>query len=96
MARYKNTKFRKKSLFPRSNRIAYAYDTTLYPEIPESDNDLYLISTEGDRCDTLASKFYQSPHFWWIIAQTNNLNSMNIEKGTKLRIPNSAERAKGF
>ena len=61
--------------------------TSIYPEVPESDNDMYYISQEGDRCDNLAFRFYGDSTLWWFIAQTNKLNSMNIESGVSLRIP---------
>ena len=30
------------------------YKTSRYPEVPLSENDLYVITTQGDRFDTLA------------------------------------------
>ena len=61
--------------------------TPIYPEILESDNDIYVISQYGDRLDTIAFDFYQDPHKWWIIAKANGLTDLNIEQGTSLRIP---------
>tara|TARA_Y100000034_G_C6841793_1_gene380953 strand:+ start:417 stop:707 length:291 start_codon:yes stop_codon:yes gene_type:complete len=89
MSRYKNTTIVRKSLLPKKENTVLAYDTTLYARIPESDSDLHLISTEGDRCDNLAKRFYGDANFWWFIAKANNLNSMNIPKGIQLRIPAS-------
>ena len=80
MARYENTKTSKKD----KNKY---YMTSIYPEVPESDTDMYYISQEGDRCDNLAFRFYGDPTLWWFIAKTNKLNSMNIESGISLRIP---------
>jgi hypothetical protein len=39
--------------------------------------------------DTLARQYYNDPSLWWIIAQANNLNSVNLglEPGIQLRIP---------
>ena len=90
MSRYKNTNIVRKSLLPKKENSVLTYDTTLYPRIPESDNDIHLISTEGDRCDNLAKRFYGNAHLWWYIAKANNLKSMNIPTGIQLRIPASA------
>jgi hypothetical protein len=39
--------------------------------------------------DLLANQFYNDSRLWWIIAQANNLNGVNIgvEAGIQLRIP---------
>ena len=70
--------------------------TTIYKEVPESNDDMYFIAQEGDRCDNLAFRFYDDPNLWWFIARVNNLKTMNIPAGTSLRIPSSTENAKGF
>ena len=89
MSRYENTSVKRKSLLPRKKNNVLAYDTTIYSEIPQSNNDMHIISTEGDRCDLLAHRFYKDESMWWFIARANNLTSMNIPAGTKLRIPSS-------
>jgi len=33
---------------------------------------------------------------WWFIARVNNLKTMNIPAGTKLRIPVLTDNANGF
>jgi nucleoid-associated protein YgaU len=65
------------------------YKTTYYPEIPISDNDLYVVSTESDYLDTLSFKYYNDPSLWWIIALANNIGKgrMSVEPGLQLRIP---------
>jgi hypothetical protein len=35
------------------------YKSLKYPEIPLSANDLYVITTSGDRLDLLANEYYQ-------------------------------------
>ena len=35
------------------------YQTVRYPEIPRSEDDIYVITTIGDRYDTLALEYYQ-------------------------------------
>lgn len=89
MSRYKDTSVKKKTLLPRKKNIVTAYNTTMYAVIPESNNDVHIISTEGDRCDNLAFRFYRDESMWWFIARANNLSAMNIPAGTKLRIPSS-------
>lgn len=62
---------------------------TIYPEIPLSDQDYYVISTGGDRYDTLAQQFYSDYTLWWIIAAANTSQraSLIVEPGVQLRIP---------
>jgi hypothetical protein len=64
-------------------------ESTIYPKIKPMDTDLYIISTQGDRLDLLASQYYGDRNLWWIIAVANNLNdaSLSIEPGKQLRIP---------
>jgi len=61
----------------------------IYPEIPLSENDYYVISTSGDRYDILAKSFYNDHNLWWIIASANNSQraSLIVEPGVQLRIP---------
>jgi hypothetical protein len=64
-------------------------NTTIYPEIPLSPKDYYVITTAGDRYDTLAQQFYQDTSLWWIIASANNSEqgSLQVDPGVQLRIP---------
>jgi hypothetical protein len=68
--------------------------SVLYPKIKPNDNDLYIISQQGDRLDILADKYYNDSSFWWIIAVANNLNdaSLSIEPGTQMRIPSNVSK----
>jgi len=59
----------------------------------ESNSDILLIATKGDRCDLLAQQYYGDTSLWWFVASVNNLKSNNIEAGTQLRIPTSTEQA---
>ena len=95
MSRYSNTKITKKSLLPKQKKIVSSYGTTLYQSIPETNGDLHVISTEGDRLDNLAFQFYGDSSLWWYIAKANNLNNMNVAAGTSLRIPSSTDFAYG-
>ena len=89
MPRYDKSTFRVKN-------GKWSYDTTIYEKVPEQNDDMYFISTEGDRCDNLAFRFYGDPDLWWFIARVNELKTMNIPAGTSLRIPIDTEFAEGL
>lgn len=78
-----------------SNKTILGFKTIKYPEITLSDNDIWVITTEGDRLDILANQFYGDDSNWWIIAIANpnvlSFNSIYIEPGTELRIPTNYE-----
>jgi hypothetical protein len=61
----------------------------IFPTIPKRDDDIYIITQETDRLDTLANQFYNDPSMWWVISHANSLNSADIgvEPGMQLRIP---------
>ena len=67
------------------------YKALKYPEIPLSINDLYIITTSGDRLDLLADQFYRDIRLWWVIAIANkgivNSSSFGLKTGLELRIP---------
>lgn len=65
------------------------YLNNIYPDIPLSNEDSYVITTLGDRLDLIAFDFYGDVSFWWVIASANALpgDSLYIEPGTQLRIP---------
>ena len=64
-------------------------ESTIYPKIKPTDDDLYIISEAGDRLDILANKYYKDKTKWWIIATANNINDATfyVEAGLQLRIP---------
>jgi nucleoid-associated protein YgaU len=65
------------------------YVNNVYPEIPPTNDDNYVITVLGDRLDLLAFDFYGDSTFWWVIASANSLpgDSLLVEPGTQLRIP---------
>lgn len=66
------------------------YKGKLYPNIPLSENDNYIITTIGDRLDTLAYYYYRDSELYWIISVANNnvtRGSLFPLPGTQLRIP---------
>ena len=66
----------------------------MYPDIPDSEEDIYVISTGGDRFDTLALQFYGDSSLWWAISSANTSvrDSIVVEPGVQLRIPLSKSR----
>tara|TARA_Y100000361_G_C11153576_1_gene342733 strand:+ start:926 stop:1195 length:270 start_codon:yes stop_codon:yes gene_type:complete len=88
MSRYENTKNKSKN-----NKLYYK--TTIYSEVPLRNDDIYIITQQGDRLDNLAYEFYGSPTYWWFIARVNNLKAMNVEAGLQLRIPKDIQNASG-
>jgi nucleoid-associated protein YgaU len=61
-----------------------------YPNIPLSENDVYVITTIGDRLDSLANSYYNDSTLWWVIAAANNnatKGALYPTPGTQLRIP---------
>jgi hypothetical protein len=66
------------------------YKEKKYPVIPPSENDIYIVTVQGDRLDLLAYTYYKDATLWWIIAMVNNdvvFGSMFPEPGIQLRIP---------
>jgi len=65
------------------------YVNNVYPDIPLSGEDSYVITVLGDRIDLLAFDFYGDTSFWWVIASANALpgDSLYLEPGAQIRIP---------
>ena len=95
MSRYSTSKIIKKSLLPKNKNMVQSYGTTIYQRIPETNSDLYIIATEGDRLDNLAFQFYKDPSLWWYIGKANGITTMNVPAGTSMRIPASTSFAVG-
>lgn len=81
--RYKNIK-----RFTNDEEVPYI-SNPIYPDIPETEDDTYLISTEGDRYDLLAQSFYGDSTYWWIIASANNSakDNLTLTPGQQIRVP---------
>lgn len=62
---------------------------TLYPPIPRKVSDLYVVTSAGERLDTIAWDFYGDVGLWWILAEANDIGrgSLSIPPGTQLRVP---------
>jgi hypothetical protein len=86
MNRYQNI-----PVIRNSQGIRY-YRNSKYPQIPLSENDIYVISVEGDRFDILANQYYNDPSLWWIISIANEdlpQDSLYLPKETQIRIPSN-------
>ena len=67
------------------------FESKIYPNIPLSDEDIYVATETGDRLDTLAYQYYKDSALWWIIAAANNIHNapIGLKEGTILRIPSN-------
>jgi nucleoid-associated protein YgaU len=66
------------------------YKGKFYPNVPLSESDVYVITTIGDRLDSLAYSYYNNATMWWVISMANNnvtRGSLFPIPGTQLRIP---------
>jgi len=66
------------------------YRNVKYPLIPLSENDICVQSSEGDRFDILAQRFYKDSSLWWIISTANEeltQDSLVIPLQRQIRIP---------
>jgi len=69
------------------------YQPLKYPNIPLSSNDIYILTTVGDRLDSLANQFYHDVRLWWIIANANpqiiRRDSYSLKPNLEVRIPSN-------
>ena len=66
------------------------YQNVKYPDIPLSENDIYVQSSQGDRFDILAQQYYGDSSLWWVISSANNdlpQDSLVIPLQQQIRIP---------
>lgn len=85
-SRYQNIPIAKVNTIGEEYRL-----NNIYPEIPLSEEDNYVIAVLGDRLDLLAFDFYGDSTLWWVIASANSLtgDSLYLEPGLQIRIPNN-------
>jgi hypothetical protein len=55
----------------KSNTGSQYYKRVIYPNIPRSNQDLYVFTTDEDRYDLLALQYYKSSSLWWVISSAN-------------------------
>lgn len=65
------------------------FDLLDVPLIPVQADDLRHETTDGERIDQLAFKYYGDPILWWVIAVANNMEDLPTELNGRmtLRIP---------
>ena len=93
MSRYINAFYSRNVNLDEENKRRY-YDALLDPEIPRRSDDIYVVTTIGDRLDQLAWQYYADSKLWFIIAAANTelrKDSLYLEPGTQLRIPVDAQ-----
>ena len=84
-----SNRYNNKTILKTDNGKPY-YKGKQYPNIPLSENDIYVITTVGDRLDLLAYNYYNDSTLWWVISMSNNnitKGSLFPTPGTQLRIP---------
>jgi len=86
-------RYRNIPIVQSNNGIKYRKNS-IYSEIQEDENDIYLITTYGDRYDILAQQYYNDSQLWWIIASANNYykGTLTITPGVQLRVPTNKSR----
>lgn len=74
-----------------TNKNVRYYETMLPSPVPQDVFQFTITAQDGDRFDSLASKYYQDATKWWIIAKANNLlnGTMFIQGGTQIVIPSA-------
>ena len=66
------------------------YNALLDVTIDKTIDDIYVITSFGERLDSLAWRYYSNVDYWWIIAAANpelRKDSLYLEPGTQIRIP---------
>tara|TARA_R110000765_G_scaffold306371_1_gene400260 strand:+ start:281 stop:598 length:318 start_codon:yes stop_codon:yes gene_type:complete len=67
------------------------YANAVYPEIPPTSNDIYIVTRLGDRLDILAHNYYGDRALWWVISRANPDKvkrwSYFLDVGIQIRIP---------
>ena len=75
----------------RTSKGKRFYKNLKYPDIPFTSNDIYVITTIGDRLDSIAFQFYNDIRLWWVIATANpqviRRDSYNLKPNLEIRIP---------
>jgi hypothetical protein len=69
------------------------YVNNIYPDVPISETDYYVITVLGDRLDLLAQDIYGDSSLWWILASANSLpgDSLVAPIVQQLRIPSDIQ-----
>ena len=65
------------------------FKTTYYPDIPDSESDIFITVSDTDYLDSLSKKYYGDESLWWIIARANKLPGykLSVDVSRQIRIP---------
>lgn len=84
------SRFNNKNLLRKRTTGRY-YSSTIFPEVPLSPDDNYIITQDGDRLDNISFEFYNDTDLWWVIALANpnklRKDSYYVNVGEQIRIP---------
>ena len=70
------------------------YSTILYPTLPLSSRDTYILTESNDTLTDIANKFWNDVNLWWVIAVMNpevKKDSLHLDTNMQLRIPDLEE-----
>lgn len=90
MERYDNNDIIQTEPTVQYPKITRYRSSTRYPDVPLSENDVFLYTIRGDRLDNLAYQFFGDASLWWIISIANPdlpNDSLYPTLGFQLRIP---------
>ena len=65
------------------------WDLNALPNIPRQPDDIAYRVVANDRIDTLATRYYEDPNFWWVIAVANGFEILPtaLNLGETITIP---------
>ena len=87
---YKNASRYKNLRTIRDDNGNVYHESCVQKTIDKSADDEYftVTETEENRLDIVATKFYNTPRYWWVVALANYIiDPFDIPIGTRLRIP---------
>lgn len=64
--------------------------TVFYPTVSEQEDDIYVVTVEGDSLHNLAYEYYEDSSLWWVIGAINRKvvrSTRYLPAGVQLRIP---------
>ena len=92
MDRYDNTPIIQTVPTVQYPKVTRYRASTRYPDIPLSEEDVFIYTIRGDRLDNLAHQFYNDSTLWWVISVANPdlpNDSLYPTLGFQLRIPSN-------
>ena len=72
-------------------------NTKYYDKVPERDNDIWVMTQDGDRLDLLANQYYGDPKLWWTIGWFNGKpTEATLKPGDVIYIPRPVSKLLTF